>query len=271
MARRFKPVVVWRGLVLILLVSLAAAAAYLFPLPDARQFKNKNPSTTAYMELRRAQAAARGKKIKLDYRWVAYESISPHLISAVLVAEDEAYYRHHGVDWGQLRQAAAKNIKRRKFAFGGSTITQQTARNLYLSPAKNPLRKLKEILIARKMEKELGKRRILEIYLNIAEWGRGLFGAEAAARTYFGKPASALNPEEAAALAAVLPSPRRWNPAAPGRYVNMRSETILDRMRRSGYLMDDGENAEYSAEPEIQEPTAQAAPQLSLSSAPYVN
>jgi len=144
--------------------------------------------------------------------------------------------------------AAIQNIKRRRFAFGGSTITQQTARNLYLSPSKNPLRKLKEMLIARRLERELGKRRILEIYLNIAEWGRGIFGAEAAARAYFGKSAAALDPEEAAALAAVLPSPRRWNPAAPGRYVSMRSETILDRMRHSGFLVVDDE--EYEEEPE---------------------
>ena len=237
-----------RGALLLSAAALMAVVFYLFTLPDVREFKRKNPQTTAYMELRRAQAKARGKKFKPDYRWVSYGSISPNLVSAVLVSEDGDFYHHRGVDWEQLRLAAIQNIKRRRFAFGGSTITQQTARNLYLSPSKNPLRKLKEMLIARRLERELGKRRILEIYLNIAEWGRGIFGAEAAARAYFGKSAAALDPEEAAALAAVLPSPRRWNPAAPGRYVSMRSETILDRMRHSGFLVVDDE--EYEEEPE---------------------
>ena len=229
------------------LTCLAGLALYLFPLPDVKELKRRNPSTTAYMELRREQAQARGRKFRPDFRWVSYGAISPHLVSAVLVSEDGDFYRHHGVDWEQLRLAALQNVKRRRFAFGGSTITQQTARNLYLSPSKNPFRKLKEILIARRMERELGKRRILELYLNIAEWGRGIFGAEAASRAYFGKSAASLAPEEAAALAAVLPSPRRWNPAAPGRYVSMRSDTILDRMRRSGYLVDD--ESEYEEEP----------------------
>lgn len=218
---------------------LLALAVYIFPLPDVRVLKRHNPDTTAYIELRKAQAARAGKKLKLRQQWVPVGAISEHLVHAVLIAEDEAFYRHHGVDWVQLKGAALEDIKRRRLALGGSTITQQTARNLYLSPSKNPFRKAKELLIARRLERELGKRRILELYLNIAEWGKGIFGAEAASQFYFGKPASALTPDEAAAMAAVLPSPRRWNPSAPGRYVSMRSETILDRMRRSGYLQDD--------------------------------
>src|SRR6185437_1365389 len=135
-------------------------------------------------------------------RWASYTRISPHLKRAVLVAEDDAFWQHEGVDFEQLQESLGVDWTRGRFARGGSTITQQLAKNLYLSPSKNPLRKLRELIIARRLEAELPKARILELYLNVIEWGDGIYGAQAAARTYFHTNASNLDPSESAILAA---------------------------------------------------------------------
>lgn len=216
----------------------AACLIYLLWLPDVRELKTKNPKTTAFIELRREQAQDAGKRFAPRMRWTPIGRISPHLINAVIVAEDRDFYRHGGIDWELTIAALKYDIRKRKFALGASTITQQLARNIYLSPSKNPLRKIKELLIAWRMEKHLGKRRILELYLNVAEWGKGVFGAGAAAETYFGKAASDLDMEEAGALASVLPSPRKWNPRKKSGYAHQRARDIIRRMKRSGYLDD---------------------------------
>lgn len=220
--------------------SLVAAICliYVFWLPDVAPLKSSNPRTTAYIELRRAQAAGRGQKFAARMAWVPLSGISEHLKRAVVVAEDDEFYKHGGVDWEGVRAALEKDWELKKLAYGGSTITQQVARNLYLSPSKNPLRKIKEMLIAWRLERTLGKRRILELYLNIAEWGKGIYGAEAAAQAYFGKHASELNVEEAIAMAVVLPNPRRWSPAKRGAYVERNAQRIMTRMRASGLLED---------------------------------
>jgi len=216
--------------------ALSACVVYLLLLPDVTPLKRSNPKTTSYIELRREQARRAGKNFSPRLVWVPWERISEHLKHAVFVAEDDTFYRHKGVDWDSVKSALQKDWEMKRFAYGGSTITQQVARNLYLSPSKNPLRKLKELLIARQLEKELGKRRIFEIYLNIAEWGKGIYGAEAAAQAYFGKSAADLTPDEAVAMAVVLPNPRRWNPAQKGRYVERNMRRIMGRMRGSGFL-----------------------------------
>ena len=210
------------------------AAAYLFWLPDVRPLKKTPPKTTAYIELRRREAASKGRRFDLRWSWVPYGEISDSLKSAVVTAEDDTYYRHDGVDMGALRAAWERDKKEGKLSVGGSTITMQLARNLYLSPSKNPLRKVKEILIARRLDRELGKRRVLELYLNVVEWGKGIFGCEAAARAYFAKSCADLSPDEAVAMAVVLPNPRRWDPSKPGRYVERNSERIVKRMAASG-------------------------------------
>ncbi len=225
------------GAVLALL--LAATALYVLWLPDVREYKKKNPSETAFMRLKERQASAQGRKPARRMVWKPWAEISENLKHAVLVSEDDGFYRHKGVEWDSLKKAAAENLEKRRFAKGGSTITQQLARNLYLSPSKNPLRKLKEILIARRLEKELGKRRIFELYLNVAEWGKGIYGAEAAAQAYFAKSAADLTPEEAAVFAAVLPSLRRYNPVGGTRFMERRKSSIVARMRASGYLPDE--------------------------------
>ncbi|MBI3288274.1 MAG: monofunctional biosynthetic peptidoglycan transglycosylase [Elusimicrobia bacterium] len=211
------------------------AAAWVLWLPDVRPLKQRPPTTTAYIELRRAQAARARKRLEPRWTWVSYDAISEHLKKAVVTAEDDVFWRHDGVDWDALRAAWEKDRQAGRLAAGGSTITMQLARNLYLSPSKNPLRKAKEILIARRLERELGKRRILELYLNTAEWGKGIFGCEAAARSYFDKACADLDPEESVALAVVLPNPRRWDPAKRGPYVERNSKRIIGRMAASGW------------------------------------
>ena len=216
--------------------AVLASAAYVLWLPDVRPLKKKNPAVTSYMLIKERQAAALGKKLGRNISWTGWDNISGHLKHAVLVAEDDNFYGHKGVDWESTWRAVKTDLRTRKLARGGSTITQQVARNLYLSPSKNPLRKIKEILIARKLEKTLGKRRILEIYLNIAEWGKGIYGAQAASLAYFGKSAADLTPEEAAALAAALPSPRRYSPVKGTRFMEKSKSRIISKMRASGYL-----------------------------------
>ena len=223
-----------RFLLVLFGAAVFCAAAYVFRLPDVRPLKKAPPKTTAYIELRRREAAAKGRRLDLRWTWVPFDAISENLKKSVLTAEDDAFYRHDGVDWDALRAAWEHDKKEGRLSVGGSTITMQLARNLYLSPSKNPLRKVKEILIARRLDRELGKRRVLELYLNVVEWGKGIFGCEAAARAYFAKACADLSPDEAVAMAVVLPNPRRWDPSKPGRYVERNSARIVSRMSASG-------------------------------------
>jgi monofunctional biosynthetic peptidoglycan transglycosylase len=156
----------------------------------------------------------------------------------VLVAEDNEFYEHEGVDTEAMKEAFERNWKRGKITHGGSTITQQLAKNLYLSPSRNPIRKIREYFIARSLEKHLTKKRILEIYLNVVEMGERVYGAEAASRFYFDKPASALSASQAALLAGCLPNPRIMNPGNPNKRLRARQRMILSRMRRWGYLFE---------------------------------
>jgi monofunctional biosynthetic peptidoglycan transglycosylase len=218
--------------------AVAAVVAVLFgvlafewiTLPDVRTLAARNPDTTAFMELRDRQARARGEEPRRVWRWVPYERIAQTLKRAVLVAEDDAFWQHDGVDMEALQRAVEVNLERREFAVGASTITQQLAKNLYLSPSKNPLRKLRELWIARRLEIELPKRRILELYLNSIEWGDGVYGAEAASRAYFGKSAASLGPDEAALLAGAIINPRVYSPARPNARLLRRQRLIRSRM-----------------------------------------
>ncbi|RPJ70418.1 MAG: monofunctional biosynthetic peptidoglycan transglycosylase [Acidobacteria bacterium] len=205
--------------------------AYLYlTLPDVSALRSANPATTAFMDLRAAEARSRGEAPRRNHRWVAYGRIAPALRRAVLVAEDSAFWAHDGIDVEQIRASLEHDLERGRISRGGSTITQQLAKNLYLSPSKNPFRKLRELLIARRLEAELSKARILEIYLNVIEWGDGVYGAEAAARAYFGKPASALDTGEAAMLAGCIINPRLLNPSKVTPRLLRRQRLILSRM-----------------------------------------
>ena len=216
--------------------AVAAAIGFLYiayvylTLPDVRLLATDNPRTTAFMELRKREAAEEGRPFSIRQRWVPYAQISNNLRRAVLVAEDAAFFEHDGVDLKELRASLEANWEEGTFTRGASTITQQLAKNLYLSPSRNPIRKLKELMITRRLEAALNKRRILEIYLNVIEWGDGIFGAEAASRAYFGKPASALSPDEAALLAGAIINPREHSPARPTARLLRRQQIIARRM-----------------------------------------
>jgi monofunctional glycosyltransferase len=173
---------------------------------------------------------AKGSHVKQFWIWMPLSRISRDLQRAVIVAEDATFYHHHGFDWEGIRGAATRNWDRGELRRGGSTITQQLAKNLYLSPEKNLVRKIHEAAITRALEERLTKKRILELYLNVVEWGKGIYGAEAAAQHHFGKSAQDLAPEEAALLAAILPSPRRYDPLRVTPYLMRRQQQILSRM-----------------------------------------
>ena len=208
---------------------------FYYSLPDVAALKQKNPKATALMELRDAEYQKKGIRGGRQQIWVSYGAISEHLKKAVLVSEDAAFFSHKGVDMNELKAALKKDWETMSFNRGGSTITMQLAKNLYLSPSKNPLRKVKEIVITQQLEHALSKRRIFEIYLNVVEWGRNIYGVEAAARHYFGKSAATLDPLESATLAALLPSPR----SSRDRSILSRRNLILGRLASVGYLSND--------------------------------
>jgi monofunctional biosynthetic peptidoglycan transglycosylase len=227
-----------KRLLAVAVVFVVIAGSYagytLATLPDVSALKGTNPKVTALMEQR---AAERGTEARPIRSWSAYNSISPHLRHAVLVAEDGAFFSHSGFDMHEIKEALKKDWEEKRFARGASTITQQLAKNLYLSTSKNPLRKIRELLIARELEKHLGKQRIFEIYLNVIEWGDGIYGIGPASQRYFGKSPGALRPEEAAVLAGMIPSPRSYTPAkGVTTYLEKRKKELLNRMRRYRYL-----------------------------------
>jgi len=207
--------------------------------PDVAALEDQWPKTTAFMELRKRELRAEGKDDTLLYQPVPYARISPYLRRAVLVAEDNAFYEHGGVDVEALREAIRKDWQKKRLTHGGSTITQQLAKNLYLNPSRNPIRKIEEYFIARSLENHLSKKRILELYLNVVEMGERVYGAEAASRFYFHVPASAMTPQQAALLAGCLPNPRIMNPGDPNRRLRARQRMILARLRRWGYLVEE--------------------------------
>src|SRR5262245_46737368 len=202
-------------------------------VPDVSSLRKTNPAVTAMMEQRAAEEHARVHPIRT---WVSYNRISPHLRNAVLIAEDSAFFQHSGYDLGEMQESVKRNWREKRFVRGASTITQQLAKNLYLSTSRNPLRKIREFFIARELERNLTKQRILEIYLNVIEWGDGIYGVDPAAHRYFGKSASDLLPEEAAILAAMIPNPRRYTPARNLKYLEKRKGEILERLARWKYL-----------------------------------
>jgi monofunctional biosynthetic peptidoglycan transglycosylase len=227
---------------LFLLIALVVVIVVIWEwitFPNVAELATQSPKTTAFMERRKADLRAEGKDDRLEFRWTSYGNISPYLRRAVLVAEDNDFYEHGGVDVQAMREAIERDWKRKKITHGGSTITQQLAKNLYLSPSRNPLRKVKEYFIARSLESHLSKKRILELYLNVVEMGERVYGAEAAAQHYYHKSAASLSPTEAAFLAGCLPNPRAMNPAAPNKRLRSRQRMILSRMRRWGYLAEE--------------------------------
>lgn len=207
-----------------------------FIYPNISDLKEIQPIPTAFMEYRQEEWAEENREMEITHKWVPMSKISPNVIKAVLIAEDDGFWNHDGFDVKGMENAIERSLKKGVVA-GGSTISQQLSKNLYLSPSKNPVRKVKEAIITWRIENTLSKRRILEIYLNVAEWGDGIFGIEAAARHYYHKSAKNLSGREAARLAAVLPNPIKYNPTGSQKYVKNRARIIYKIMKRRGVVI----------------------------------
>lgn len=199
--------------------------------PDVAALATENPESTAFIRRYERRSGEEARQT-----WVSYGAISPHVKRAVLVGEDINFFSHDGFDKGELEIAVREAWEEKRFPRGASTVTQQLAKNLWLSPSRNPLRKVKEALLTRELERHLPKRRILELYLNVVELGPGVYGAEAASRHYFGKSAAGLSEWEAASLAAALPNPDDWHPGSGSRAYRGRVQTLLRRMGKAGFL-----------------------------------
>jgi monofunctional biosynthetic peptidoglycan transglycosylase len=226
-----------RLLLAVAAVLVAGAAWQAITWPDVGALAKENPDTTAFIERwKRRQARAGRRDAEPRWRQVPYARISPHLKRAVLVAEDIEFFAHHGFSTREQRQALRDAWEERRLPRGASTLTQQLAKNLWLSPSRNPLRKLEEALLTVQLERRLPKRRILELYLNVVEFGPGIYGAEAAARHYYGVSAAGLSEGQAAALAAGLPRPATWHPGAASRSYQRRVRSVLRRMARARFL-----------------------------------
>lgn len=221
---------------LLLLVLLAFVGYEAWTWPDVRALVRRNPPTTAFIERYRAQQRAAGRNDRVQRLFVPYDAIAPGLKRAVLVAEDINFFSHRGFDVGEIRNAVSKALEEGETPRGASTITQQLAKNLWLSPSRNPLRKLEEAILTWQLERTVPKRRILEIYLNVAEFGPGVYGVEAASRRYFTKAAAELTDDEAAQLAASLPSPATWHPGSSRPGYHRHVESIRRRMVKARFL-----------------------------------
>jgi monofunctional biosynthetic peptidoglycan transglycosylase len=216
-----------------------SAAVFWLSLPSVEPLRQGNPTTTALMEVRTREARRRGETTpRRNQSWVALGRISPWLVRAVVNSEDARFFEHHGLDVEQTKIALTSAVEDGHLGRGASTITQQLAKNLWLGEERTLLRKLREAVLARRLE-SLGKARVLELYLNVAEWGDGVYGAEAAARVWFQKPAADLLPEEAAVLAAMLPAPRRRSPARASPALRKRAREILRLYSMYGELSAD--------------------------------
>ncbi|MDQ3333918.1 MAG: monofunctional biosynthetic peptidoglycan transglycosylase [Myxococcota bacterium] len=213
-------------------------------VPSTDALATENPTTTAFIDLRREQG---GAKFQLEWKWKPIGKISRYLRAAIIYAEDYNFYRHDGVDWAAIESAVESNLEKGGLSIGGSTITQQLAKNLYLSPSRSFLRKLRELLIAYSLEDSLSKQRILEIYLNVVEWGDGVFGAEAAARHWFGKSAQSLTPAEAVRLAIALPNPFKRSPNIKSADLTKKSVRIVRLLRLQGLIDEPQERATLDA------------------------
>lgn len=222
----------------------------LVPYVSVGNLSDEVPATTALMQQRIDEASGEGRTLKIRRQWIPLKRIPKHVLDAIIVAEDGTFYAHSGFDWFEVRESIKKNIEEGRAARGASTITQQLAKNLYLSTSKNPMRKLKEMSITFFLERRLSKHRILELYVNVIEWGNGIFGIEAASRAYFGKSASSLTVDEGARIAAVIPSPLRHSPDQNSRYVLRRKNIVLTRMAARNFVPETLEEVPSSPTPE---------------------
>ena len=246
-----------------LLSLLAGYVLWGMPSPaQVRTLARANPGRTGVMRQREAEARAAGRAPRVVQSWVPISRISRHLVHAVIASEDQKFFGHEGVDWDAIKESVEVDRARGRFTRGGSTITQQLAKNLFFSTHKSLVRKVRELVVARWLEADLGKKRILELYLNVIEWGDGVYGAQAASLRYYGKPAAALEPPEAAGLAAMIPNPRRINPRVNAARHARAQRRVLWLMAQAGYLgrQAEGLGAEPPPEPAEDEPEPAPTP-----------
>jgi monofunctional biosynthetic peptidoglycan transglycosylase len=229
-----------RLLVVAALVAVLLGAGWVVaglpPRGDVRALASQAPGRTALMRQRLKEAEEAGRKGRVIQTWVPLSRVSSHLLHAVLASEDQRFLEHSGVDWTALKESVEDNVERGRLWRGGSTLTQQLAKNLFLGTQRTPLRKLRELIVTDWLERDLSKARILDLYVNVIEWGDGIYGCEAAARRWYGRPAAALTKEEAAGLAAMIPNPRRINPESNPRWFARARERVLALMENSGYI-----------------------------------
>lgn len=218
-------------------LALAFFSAFFLFHPGIGRLARENPGKTAFMKYREAEWNRDGRDLRIRQKWVPLGRISRYAVQAVVISEDGKFWRHNGFDFDAMQKAFEKNIQAGRWKFGGSTISQQLVKNLFLSPSKNPVRKIREAILTWRIERNLSKRRILELYLNVVEWGDGIFGIEAASRRYYGKPSSELTPMEAATLVAVLPNPTRYRADRPSRYIQKKAQFIYNVMVRRGVVV----------------------------------
>lgn len=236
----------WRKLILLLILGIIIIISGLYltiqiTIPDVSYLKNKNPNTTALIEQRRIEAKEIGRKFNLRQRWVSFQQIPELLKRTIRISEDANFYFHNGIDLEELEESLKKNVEKGQFARGGSTITQQLAKNLYLSTQKSIWRKLKEYFIAKRLESEISKNRIFHIYLNIIELGQGIFGVSAASQYYFQKSVNQLDSEEIIRLTAIIPRPLKVNPTQSSKWLLWRCRWITGKLLLYKYI----EKAEY--------------------------
>jgi monofunctional biosynthetic peptidoglycan transglycosylase len=252
---RFGRVAFW--LLAVAGVALLALGALWVVLPDPAPLARDNPKTTALIEQRKREAKAKGRTLRPQQTWIGLDRVSKPLLQAVLLSEDARFFGHEGIDWAAMRDAAKHDLATGSFARGASTITQQLAKNLWFGTEKSLLRKAKEAVLAAKLERALSKRRILALYLGVAEWGDGVFGIEAGARYRFGVSASQLTTAQSVLMASMLPAPRRVDLDHPSRWLRGRALRLLDRMRDEGGLPNE---AHLQASAELERILSGAAP-----------
>lgn len=231
------------SLIFLTFLSAGSAVGYIYlSLPGIRHLKSQNPPTTALIEQRLREAHRAGKILKVRQVWVGFDGIPALLKESVRVAEDARFYEHEGIDYEEISEAVKKNLEQGRWARGASTITQQLAKNLYLSTEKSLIRKLKEYFLTLQLEKELSKNRIFHLYLNVIELGPGIFGVEAAARHYFGKSVGQLSLVDIVLLTAVIPKPLSESPIRQSRWLKWKTRWILSVLRKTGHISTDQHN-----------------------------
>lgn len=227
----------WPKLLFALFLGLCVWAGHAYgTLPDVRPLAVENPRSTALIDARAEEARAEGKRPSRQQRWVSLSQVAPHAVESVLASEDDRFFDHAGLDLHETKRALGEAWEKKRLGRGASTLTQQLAKNLWLSHDRSLGRKAKELILARRLEAALSKNRILELYLNVAEWGDGIYGIEAAARAHFGVSASELSVAQGAVLASMLPAPRTWTPGSGSERLRLRSVGLVERLERWGRL-----------------------------------